>query len=958
MRINLICLLFLLEIIIGCEYKDKLKNSVETQRTLSLVKSGEFSGGKVTGSIEPSSDKAQIIKGNGSDVLSSYSLEFPPGSLSIPTNITLEEGIPTNFSDVKKELSISEGDTFSQKGKPVVVTSSAAADLKVPMTISINIPNESSLRLVESSLNYVVRYQIKKNETSKWYSGFIASEDIVKNASEVKFQSKYFGKFELYEVSRKIEKAAISEKEIPEVNLAIREIEISSLDNVMPKSGDVIFLKGKNFHDGLKITIGSTVASNFLVESEESIKLTVPTEVSFGLHQLTIANNISSSKLNLFSRGALTDLPLISLEPKDVCSGIQFYDQTGTKRDGTKSCEKPSIDECTGNGLVGCVTTDTYKSADFSNIVSANIKNGVSVAGITGSFPSNSHPLQGATINTDLSASVLQTAISSASTYEYWDSSGIRYTFTGDSDFTSSNIKSSISLFGITGTLTSSGANCTSDGEIGCLTTSIYKAANTTSLASKIKIGDTVAGISGSYSPDFPDASNVRSSDTTDGLAGSLVDCSANGQSSCVTTTTYKAGDLTNLSAGNIKSGVIIAGQAGDYPSASNPLDGASAVVDLTSATLNIKLGSASSFEFFDSAGNLQIATGDTNLVSNKIKTGYNLFGISGSVVPIPADCSNNGETGCVATTSYKAADLTNLSAGNIRNGVNLAGLVGDYPSFTHRLDGAGADLPLNGALFNARIKSNIVFEYWDEAGQKHTQSGDSDIMGSNILNGIDIFGATGNLSIPVVNDWDLRAGVNIGGTIGKLKVDCKNGAKIGAYDNNLAPAIGGLDKWDTITDFANGGSFPTENPWGSADNICDSSIWEDHSKLADGVTSTTCSISSDQCVYKDKITNIMWSQLLAIDKTNSEAITYCNDITFGSYSDWRLPTQKEVMLAYVHGMISLASPNFIPNTEDLYWTSTTFTGFGSSNVHFEGATGFIESSINNSLIDVICVRQ
>ena len=46
---------------------------------------------------------------------------------------------------------------------------------------------------------------------------------------------------------------------------------------------------------------------------------------------------------------------------------------------------------------------------------------------------------------------------------------------------------------------------------------------------------------------------------------------------------------LTNLSAGNIKSGVTIAGTAGEYPSSTYPLNSASATPDLDTATFNAR---------------------------------------------------------------------------------------------------------------------------------------------------------------------------------------------------------------------------------------------------------------------------------------------------------------------------------------------------------------------------------
>jgi hypothetical protein len=85
---------------------------------------------------------------------------------------------------------------------------------------------------------------------------------------------------------------------------------------------------------------------------------------------------------------------------------------------------------------------------------------------------------------------------------------------------------------------------CTQDGEVGCVTTEAARSALVAALASKVLLGQTVAGTAGAvrlpdpaevrsgvgfgaldaaagtYSPDFPDPANVRTNDTTNGVTG------------------------------------------------------------------------------------------------------------------------------------------------------------------------------------------------------------------------------------------------------------------------------------------------------------------------------------------------------------------------------------------------------------------------------------------------------
>ena len=121
-------------------------------------------------------------------------------------------------------------------------------------------------------------------------------------------------------------------------------------------------------------------------------------------------------------------------------------------------------DDCAANGDIGCVTTASFKAADLTNLTASNIKRGVSIAGTTGDFPSSQSPLprysdDGATSSetgsdqTDLTLFASQ--LTTDGSFEFWDSSGRRYTGSGDSDIVSSNVKKGVAFenLSITGTM-------------------------------------------------------------------------------------------------------------------------------------------------------------------------------------------------------------------------------------------------------------------------------------------------------------------------------------------------------------------------------------------------------------------------------------------------------------------------------------------------------------------------
>jgi len=83
-------------------------------------------------------------------------------------------------------------------------------------------------------------------------------------------------------------------------------------------------------------------------------------------------------------------------------------------------------------------------------------------------------------------------------------------------------------------------------------------------------------------------------------------------------------------------------------------------------------------------------------------------------------------------------------------------------------------------------------------------------------------------------------------------------------------------------------------------------------------------SLCNDNTVVVDNITGLMWKASSDVDgvsglnvddkKTRANAATYCDDLTYGTYSDWRLPTIKELFSIYlfsgrdISGMTGAAS--------------------------------------------------
>ncbi len=83
-----------------------------------------------------------------------------------------------------------------------------------------------------------------------------------------------------------------------------------------------------------------------------------------------------------------------------------------------------------------------------------------------------------------------------------------------------------------------------------------------------------------------------------------------------------------------------------------------------------------------------------------------------------------------------------------------------------------------------------------------------------------------------------------------------------------------------------------------------------------------------------DTSTGLMWQQSSSSAvMTWEKALDYCEGLNFAGYTDWRLPTIKELRSMVDYSRYSPAiNTTFFPNTvSSFYWSSTTYTGYADS---------------------------
>ena len=588
--------------------------------------------------------------------------------------------------------------------------------------------------------------------------------------------------------------------------------------------------------------------------SDREAKLLVPDGPPGEMKAVAVLNDKSTPSEASFYRLS-GDYPLITADPAITCKGVKFYNQKGELLEGTKNCS---------TGIV--------------KVEPSIILQGKTIGGVAGTLvlPEPDEVVDGVS----------------------YGAGGTQYTGTADSE---------------------GPGECNFDGAIDCVANGAFKAAATSGLADKVLSGETVAGIPGNVS--LPAADKALSASPSYGSFSAPI------------TPSYSP----------------------DFPDVAN------------------------------------------------VKAGDTVNGASGEL----GDCSTEGATGCVATSSFKAASSSVLLAGNIKSGVTIGGQLGDYPSSSYPLDGASGTRDLDSATFSAKIKSDTEFEYWSSDGARYTGQGDSDISGSNIASGIRIFGTSGSLaaaqciasthggcesdaacrwtgSACEINPWHIRSGVTILGQTGSIKANCRNRANSSIYNSDtLPPGISSttagtsIDWWDTIDNFNNNlDLLPTQQPSGwTSDQLCGKELWSD--VTADGA----CDAAGDDCMMKDNVTGLIWSEGYPVSgaasedttKNWSDAVSHCDSLIYGGRTDWRLPTQIELMTAYNHGIRELGykgggtirpsgdtlSNNnmFIANVDTYFWSASSVSSRYVVRVVCESHLGLLTTT-TRPILTVFCAQR
>ena len=198
-------------------------------------------------------------------------------------------------------------------------------------------------------------------------------------------------------------------------------------------------------------------------------------------------------------------------------------------------------------------------------------------------------------------------------------------------------------------------------------------------------------------------------------------------------------------------------------------------------------------------------------------------------------------------------------------------------------------------------------------------------------------------------------------------------GSNVTVHRWQAMPAV--FDIWDTIDDY-NGLPASTGFPstWSVANNYCggvevtagDDNVWKDVT-TSDGTTASTCTETSANCTMQDKISGLKWSNSYRnsgdqFTKDWGSAVRYCNESTYNGQpkGSWRLPTQKELLNAFEHGIVSTARDNYwmtLANMRNSFWSASSNSVNPVTAFTVDLSTANTAAQFKNDPVNVICVQ-
>lgn len=109
--------------------------------------------------------------------------------------------------------------------------------------------------------------------------------------------------------------------------------------------------------------------------------------------------------------------------------------------------------------------------------------------------------------------------------------------------------------------------------------------------------------------------------------------------------------------------------------------------------------------------------------------------------------------------------------------------------------------------------------------------------------------------------------------------------------------------------------------------------------------------------IVSDKVTGLAWAKNYEMDKSWLEALSYCEELTYAGFSDWRLPNIQELASMINYENFSPAS-DFPDMPSTGFWSSSSSVDFSITAWTVDFTHGFINTYHKDNLLGARCVRS
>jgi hypothetical protein len=157
---------------------------------------------KVVATLKADGKNSQLINATEEGELKGTAITFPAGSLSIDTELSLEQGQSLSSSEHLGELGLAPTSEIKEASTSVFIGSTAEQDPVAPFTLALPLKSGTALTAAE---NLVVFYRVTRYSDGKTLSGAIPASLFKSNAaSKIEIEASFFGIYQAVYISLSI----------------------------------------------------------------------------------------------------------------------------------------------------------------------------------------------------------------------------------------------------------------------------------------------------------------------------------------------------------------------------------------------------------------------------------------------------------------------------------------------------------------------------------------------------------------------------------------------------------------------------------------------------------------------------------------------------------------------------------------------------------------------------------